>query len=250
MLIIFPVLTRSQIVFYADSVISFSSQFGLNNWSAKQALGMYDTYPDYGDIVTAWASQSQDDQREFIELYYGFAMPLDSIFIFETYNPGAVDTVYVKNPVSGGWEIVYQGTVDTTIDTSRIFKIGFPRTPFLVSEIRLALNSPAIPGWNEIDAVAVIKKMDSSSGSNPGSGSGMTLLSCPGGNEFYILFPDDGRDISIHVADITGKMVRCETVESAAGVVRIYLKEQPAGIYFASVISGGRWGVFKLIKVR
>lgn len=140
---------------WADEVIAYSSQYDSIEWAADQVLGPPDTYPEYGDIETAWTSEFQDTQREFLELAYESHQPVRSIAIFETYNPGFVDTVYVKNPVTHLWEVVYQDTALDAGDSSRIFIINFPETGFDVSEIRIAMDMIAVPGWNEIDAVGI-----------------------------------------------------------------------------------------------
>ncbi len=141
---------------WADEVIAYSTQYDTTEWAAFQALGAPDTYPYYGDIITAWASEIEDNQREFLEL--GYTMdpgPVRSIAIFETLAPGAVDTVYVRNPTSNLWEVIYQGSAAPAGDTSRIFIVNFPVTSFNVSAIRIALNSPVVTDWNEIDAVGI-----------------------------------------------------------------------------------------------
>lgn len=147
---------QSRNIRWADAVIAYSTQYDTVEWAAYQVLGAPDTYPNYGDIETAWTSEYQDLQREFLELgYYDNPEPVRSIAIFETYNPGFVDTVYVKNPMTGLWEVVYQDSAKDAGDSSRIFIINFPETNFKVSEIRLAMDMIAVPGWNEIDAVGL-----------------------------------------------------------------------------------------------
>lgn len=145
----------SQTINYADSVISYSTQYSAINWSANQVIGYPDAYPSYGDIVNAWAHSTADGQREAIELNFTNPMPIDSIWIYETYNGGSVDTVYVRNPGTGNWEIVYSGSV-SAVTSAQIFKVGFPMITFNVSDIRIAMNSPAVFSWNEIDAVAIV----------------------------------------------------------------------------------------------
>lgn len=141
---------------WADEVIAYSTQYDSIEWAAFQALGPPDTYPDYGDIETAWTSENQDEQREFLELgYYEGPQPIRSIAIFETYNPGFVDTVYVQNPMTNLWEVVYQDSARDAGDSSRIFIINFSETTFNVSAIRIAMDMVAVPGWNEIDAVGI-----------------------------------------------------------------------------------------------
>ena len=111
---------------WADSVIAFSTQYDTVNWSAHQALDAPNTYPEYGDIETAWTSEERDFQREYLELGYNAdPQPIRSIAIFETYNPGFVDTVYVRNPMTNLWEVVYQDSARDAGDSSRIFIINF-----------------------------------------------------------------------------------------------------------------------------
>src|SRR5690606_38694101 len=92
---------------WASSVLGFSSQYTASAWSAAQALGQPDTYPTYGDQPTAWASQSPDATVEFIELGYPAPSPIDSVSIYETYAPGAVSKVSVRNPNTSLWEEVW-----------------------------------------------------------------------------------------------------------------------------------------------
>jgi hypothetical protein len=142
---------------YGSTVTSYSSEFNLNppGWFANQILGAPDVFPVYGDIPLAWAPLSTDDQREHIQIAYTNPAPINFIDVYETFNPGAVDTVYVKNPNTGLFEVVYTATAAPQPPVSRKLHITFPVTAFSVSEIRIAMNSPAVPDWNEIDAVGI-----------------------------------------------------------------------------------------------
>jgi hypothetical protein len=142
---------------WAARVLGFSSEWVPEDptWNAIQALGMPDTYPVHDDFTNAWASATDDDQREFLELGYDNPTPINSVSIYETYNPGAVDKVSVRNPNTGQWEQVWSGTAAPAGTTSRIFTVSFPLTSFPVDAIRLDFNSPAVPDWNEIDAVGI-----------------------------------------------------------------------------------------------
>ncbi len=140
---------------YATSVKGFSTQYNTSDFAAVQALGAPDVFPAYGDLEKTWASLTQDGSREYLTLGFDEASPINYIDIYETYKPGAVDTVYVKNPGTGMYEIVYTATAAAQPDVSRKLRIFFPVTGFPVSEIRIAINSPAVPDWNEIDAVGI-----------------------------------------------------------------------------------------------
>ncbi|MBK9401485.1 MAG: choice-of-anchor D domain-containing protein [Bacteroidetes bacterium] len=140
---------------YASTVINFSSEYSTTDWSANKVIGAPDIYPSYGDFGNAWASSTPDDSREYLELGYSNPAPINFIDIYETFKPGAVDTVYVKNPNTGLFEIVYTATAVIEPEVARILHITFPETSFNVSEIRIAINTSAVPDWNEIDAVAI-----------------------------------------------------------------------------------------------
>ncbi len=143
---------------YATSVIDFSSQFSETMWSAEQALGVPNTYPFYGDFTSAWASATRDGQREFLELGFDGAAPASIVWIYETYEAGAVDTVYVRNAATGEFVEVWSGTAVPVPFTSRINPIRFPQTAFDVDAVRIAVNSPAVPNYNEIDAVRLFEE--------------------------------------------------------------------------------------------
>lgn len=139
---------------YATGVVAFSSEYSGLGWSASQTLGSPNTV-GCGDISTAWAPLSSDGSREFLELSFDNPAPINRIFIYETLAPGAVDTVYIFNPNTQAFEKVYEGTASGGVPCPRVFTIDFPLTSFAVDKIRIAINSPKVNGYNEIDAVAI-----------------------------------------------------------------------------------------------
>ncbi|MCU0431743.1 MAG: hypothetical protein MUF42_17425, partial [Cytophagaceae bacterium] len=104
---------QSQTFQYASSVLGFSSEYNStdpscsNSWAACRALGEPDVFPNHGDSSKAWAPRSSDNQREFIQLGFSTPIKTDSIFIYETYNPGAIDTIYLRNAQTQTWEKVW-----------------------------------------------------------------------------------------------------------------------------------------------
>lgn len=166
-LMLLTVLRSNATIIYAGEVISFSSQYGPVNWSAQKALGQPDVYPAYGDYTHSWASLTASGQREFLELSFTNPMKVSHIAVYENYYPGAVDTIYVRNLSTGVWIKVWEGTASAAPAESRIFEVSFELTTFMVDAVRIAINSPAVPGWNEIDAVAIA---DEPIGENNGGG--------------------------------------------------------------------------------
>ncbi len=140
---------------FANKVIRASSQYGVLSFSANQVLGTPNVYPGDGFETEAWLTSTADGQREYLELGFSHSDSINFIDIYETVNPGAVDTVYVKNPVSGLFEVVYAAPASLQPNASRINHITFPLTLFPVSEIRIALASDSVVGFHAIDAVAI-----------------------------------------------------------------------------------------------
>ena len=81
---------------FANSVIAYSSQQSNVLYSALQALGSPDVYSNNATNPYSWISNSPDGQREFLELGFSNAAPINYIDIYETANPGSIDTVFVQ----------------------------------------------------------------------------------------------------------------------------------------------------------
>jgi len=141
---------------YPTKVIRFSSELTTTLWAATQALGKENVYPNYGNNVNAWASVSADENREFLELGFDTLQTVSSIEIYETNNPGAIDSVFLRDASSKKWNLVYaKPVVKDLAQKSRIFSIFLIETGYFSDAIRMAINSPIIPGRNEIDAIAI-----------------------------------------------------------------------------------------------
>jgi hypothetical protein len=141
-------------VMWASSVVSYSSQYGSGSWSANQTLGPPNVYPSHGDNTKAWASQTSGGRREFLEVGYSNPISIIGVDVYETDNPGAVDKVEARDP-DGTLHLLWSGSAEK-LSGARIFQIRFPPTSFLVKSIRISLDSPAVSGWNEIDAIGII----------------------------------------------------------------------------------------------
>jgi hypothetical protein len=144
------------VIRWATSVIGFSSQYSSPDYGAVQTLGEPNVFPNYGDDTKAWSPRTENGQREYLELGYNDPIPVAGVAIFETYYPGAVDMVLVRNAATGDWLEVWSGAAAAAPEEARVFLVSFPKTAFLVDGLRIELDSPNVPGWHEIDAVAIM----------------------------------------------------------------------------------------------
>jgi hypothetical protein len=123
-------------------------------WGVREATGPPDT-SSFGDIPTAWASKTQDGQVEWLQLEFAAEVNPQAVHIHETHSPGAVTKITRVN-ILGNEETLWQGTDPTPVSAlggvSKIVVNG--RKP--TSRIKIYLDSAAVPGWNEIDAVGLI----------------------------------------------------------------------------------------------
>lgn len=151
------VFIQNEGVMWASSVLGYSTQYSAESWSAQEALGMPNVFPQHGDIARAWASLTPDDHAEWIELGYAQPRAVRAVEVFETFNPGAIDSVELIT-VSGR-RIVLQGqagVIDGRMGAAQKRTFETPCTSEPISAVRVNVASQVVQGWNEIDAVGLV----------------------------------------------------------------------------------------------
>lgn len=128
---------------------------GPQNWGPGQATGAPDT-PSGGDRPTAWASATQDGQAEWLVLEFARAVVPREVRIHESYNPGALTKVSIFT--DDGKEVEAWTGVDPVPRGAGMGIAHVPtgRVNFATRKVKLYLDSANVPGWNEIDAVALV----------------------------------------------------------------------------------------------
>ncbi len=122
-------------------------------WGIEQVTGQPNT-SGAGDIPTAWASSTQDGRKEWLLLTYAKRVRPTIVEIHETHNPGAVTKISMFDK-KGKEVVVWQGT-DPTPKTAARGVSKFPvEVDFATHRVKVYLDSPSFPGWNEIDAVGL-----------------------------------------------------------------------------------------------
>ncbi|KUK43822.1 MAG: LamG domain-containing protein [Methanothrix sp.] len=130
-----------------------SSEYSSTGWAALQATGEPDTYPDHGDIRTAWASLEEDDGIQWLDLEYEVPVSISRIDIYETFNPGAIAGIEIYD-LNGERQLAWEGSMEPATE-ARISAIEID-SDFTSDRIRIILDTNRVSGWNEIDAVALI----------------------------------------------------------------------------------------------
>lgn len=129
-----------------------SSEYDVDEYSALQATGAPDT-PGPGSSPAAWAALEADAGEEILELAYAFPLIPAEINIYESDNPGAIFAVQIYDLAADEWLTVWEGEPGPLDQPSRVFSIDLPPSDILTDGVRIFLDTTAVSGWNEIDAV-------------------------------------------------------------------------------------------------
>ncbi len=145
-------VAHADIIQWAATVTSFSSEFSSSDWSANQTLGAPDTF-SYGDFATAWAPASINGNLEFITVEFDTPVFATGFSIFETLGNGAVYQVDVVD-MSDALHTVWTGVDPSAPGTVVEFSIDFAQTAFLVKGLKVYTDTDHDLGnYEEIDAI-------------------------------------------------------------------------------------------------
>ncbi|MEX0728869.1 MAG: hypothetical protein WEB58_23925 [Planctomycetaceae bacterium] len=140
----------------ANGQVEVDIQIGANenrDWGSEQVIGEPNT-PEAGDRVTAWASASPDEAKEWLICEYENAAMVSAVRVHETYNPGALTKITAFNDAEE--VVLWEGEDPTPRDQPKGVSVIPVRADFAVKRLKLYIDSPAVPGWNEVDAVALV----------------------------------------------------------------------------------------------
>jgi hypothetical protein len=122
------------------------------SWGPEQATGAPDTNVA-GDYQTAWASKTPDGEDEWLMLEYAAPVLVKEVRVHESYNPGAV--VRLTGFGLDGSEVELWRGKDPSAGKDQGTSVLTVKKPMLTNRVKLYLDSKAVTGWNEIDAVGI-----------------------------------------------------------------------------------------------
>ncbi len=141
---------------WANKVISYSSQFQENEYSAKQALGLPNALGAQNKEEMAWVPKKETNvSGEYIEVAFAKAIRVKQVAIGESKNPGSISKIFLID-TGGKKHLVYENkTPRNILQPFRLFRHNFAKTNYLVSGLRLEMKTKAAAGSNQIDAIAI-----------------------------------------------------------------------------------------------
>jgi len=274
-------------VFWADKVINYSSQRTKGSWSAKNILGKPNLFPQGGKGVAAWTSQTTETKDEFLELGFAKAIKIKQILIFESYNPGSISTVIIKD-LNNKEHIIYNTIPIPYSKNKRILKIKLPENEIISNSVKIIIKNKKVWGYNYIDAVGIAddlsdytpkinlpdsvgvnelknlgRKVNSEdSDRNPViSGDGTTLFfarskSKDNTNIYYTEFEDDNWGAAKNIGPILNNEISNYVISSRTDGNKLYLAgnynskiNDEEGIISYSSKVNGEWQVPKQMRI-
>jgi len=121
-------------------------------WDDVQMTGEPDTW-GHADQQTAWASLKAQEGIVTVTLWFGQAVVPAAIRIHESFNPGAIIRIDVGG--GGSWTLAYEGEA-SPVSGPRWFEPALEDGLGEIRVVRITLDTSAVSGWNEIDAVELV----------------------------------------------------------------------------------------------
>lgn len=116
-------------------------------YEAKQATGEPNATVSGRDSALAWCPGKENEGEEWLRLEYAEEVEAVEVRVYENFNPGAVTTV-----LSGEVELGSQMRPATEF-SGQVFVL---KAASAIKELKLIVDPAKVPGWNEIDAVALV----------------------------------------------------------------------------------------------
>lgn len=122
-------------------------------YAAVQATGEPNSTVPGRDSVLAWCSAVEDGGEEWLKLDFGKSIEADAVRIHAATGPGAVVRVLAVDGTGTERKLWAGPAQEGTSGLEQ--EIRFPSS-LKIRRIKLFLDTGAVTGWNEIDAVALV----------------------------------------------------------------------------------------------
>ncbi len=155
--LIFSIWTSNgQEVQWASDVDDFSSQYGTSDYSAKQVLGVPNAMTGKNLSHMAWVPKKENNAvPEFIKVSFRNAAQIQQVAVAESKNPGSIYRITLYDTKGNKHKIYENKLPRKAVNPYRLFKYTFPKTNYKVKSVKIELKTKAVPGSNQIDAIAI-----------------------------------------------------------------------------------------------
>jgi hypothetical protein len=134
-----------------------SSQYSSPTYAAERATGAPDV-ASHGDSTNAWTPSAADRGVEWLRCTFATPVRAKELRVRQSFHPGTVSKVTLHGK-GGRALVVFRGIDPNTYPAGQVgwFVVRFPPTDFDVEAVELELDTARIPGWNELDALQLVR---------------------------------------------------------------------------------------------
>lgn len=119
-------------------------------YQAVQATGPPNVASPGSDSALAWCPAAENNGIEWLELSYEKPVSAAELQIHASFNPGAITRILIGGNSGPLQELPMAPGPPLAVQTLAI------SPPLEISRVKLELDTASVPGWNQIDAVALI----------------------------------------------------------------------------------------------
>lgn len=145
---------------WASVVLKSSSSYSnvktRGQFKSREALGPPSIMPGFGQSPCAWTpSREATDKGEVLILGFDDPQAVQQLHIHENFGAGAIDRIWLQD-TDGKAHTVYNNPNPQALETpGRFWNLPIRRTDYEVQAIKLHLNTAAVRGFCQIDAVGI-----------------------------------------------------------------------------------------------
>lgn len=151
--ILLPITLAQETVQWASAVVEVSSEFTELEYSSRQALLKPNILPSGGNNPNAWRPY-KPNTKEFIHVSFKIPMPIEQIAIGETFNPGAITTIFAYDP-EGNEHKIFEQEAAPIRERWRMFRVFIDKTDYNVASIKVVIDGSKVNGFNDIDCIGI-----------------------------------------------------------------------------------------------
>jgi len=141
---------------WANEVIAYSSQYQDYYYSAHQALGVTNGIYHENLIYMAWAPKKEESNvGEYLHVGFEEPMRIRQVAVAENLNPGTISRIWLFDNKGKKYKIYENDNPGPVSYDARMFRHTFEQTEYYVKELKVELNTKAVEGQNQIDAIAI-----------------------------------------------------------------------------------------------
>ncbi|WP_250631019.1 OmpA family protein [Rhodoflexus caldus] len=159
LLFLFSFASHAQIE-WASAVLEFSGESAeagiAKPYGAQQVLGKPNKLPAHGESPCAWRTATANNNRgEWIKVTFNKLISAQTIVIAESWNPGAVAKIKLYDEAGKEYTVYHNPAPKPIPQKVQMLVLHIAPTPYKVAALRLELQTAAVPGFNQIDAIGI-----------------------------------------------------------------------------------------------